>query len=1194
MKKQNPINTDKDKLRQKANAQLKKSKEQKAQNFSESEIHKLYHELQIHQIELEMQNNELIIAKDLVQEAADEKYTKLYNLSPSGYFSISKEGKIIGLNKSGATILGIEQEALINTQFDLYISDDSKQIFSKYLNSVLNSNNIETCDIILKSGNPKIKYVHLNGIVGENAEHCLVTLFDNSESKLAEIALKESEQKFKDFVNHSPNLIYKYSNLRGSLFWSDSVKSILGYSPEEIQKIPFMLINSVHPDFKALVQKAIDDDEKGTNFSIEYRIRTKSGNWIWLHNAFKNKTKVGNETIIEGYATDITARKEAELAQKISEERYRVIVETSYEGFWICDQNGKFIDVNPAFCQLVAYTREELLNMYISDIEAIESEEETKLHLAKVIELGKDRFETAHLRKDGSIVHVEIITSIIPSSNGHLVVFAHDISERKNSEKALKESELKYRFLAENISDVIWIYDISNKKFQYISPSIFQLLGYSPEELSLHGLKKFMEAETLQHIKNINRARIEEFINGTPKNYKDSVPQHCKDGTLKWVEMISKFQYATDGSIILTGVSRDVTESKSMADALHENEEHLQLLIKGTQDYYFRLKISEEGKPFMEFVSDNYYATTGKTIAQVETIESWKDIIHPDDIEMVVNSLYDIIKTGNSANFECRSIVNKNLRHIELNSFPIIDEKNGKVTYILGSVKDITLRKNAEEALLDSNKRFNTLADNLPAFVAYVNANTLEYEFVNKPYQQSFGIPIEKILGAQVKDVIGETNYQFALKHIEKVREGKTASYETVFNMIGGKRWISVNYVPDFDKNGNVASIIVLSYDITERKLVEQALFKNEIILNIVQQLSKTGGWEYDVEEQSMYWTEETYRIHEIGKPLILFGSKEHIGRGVECYNPDDRPIVLAAFNNCISKGEPYDLELPFTTFKGHHIWIKTTAKALKDSSGKITKVVGNIMDITERKNAELIIKTQNQELIKLNADKDRFITILAHDLKNPFNALMGLSELLAKNMRKYDMENIENLINVIYRTAKRTYNLLEELLLWARAQSGKLPFELQKLNLAKACDEVAEELKIAAFAKNITVSMAFMEDLNVFADINMLKTVLRNLLSNAIKFTNNGGKIDINAYQNQTKVTIAVSDNGIGMSPETVNKLFDISQTYTTKGTADETGTGLGLLLCKEFVEKHGGSISIESELGKGSSFIFTLLNPY
>ena len=161
---------------------------------------------------------------------------------------------------------------------------------------------------------------------------------------------------------------------------------------------------------------------------------------------------------------------------------------------------------------------------------------------------------------------------------------------------------------------------------------------------------------------------------------------------------------------------------------------------------------------------------------------------------------------------------------------------------------------------------------------------------------------------------------------------------------------------------------------------------------------------------------------------------------------------------------------------------------------------------------------------------------------------------------------------------------------MWARAESGKISFEPQKLNFTDIFKDILKILNPNADAKNISINYFAADGINIFADIDMFKTVLRNLISNAIKFTNKNGAINISAGQTDSNITISVSDNEIGIKPVDLTKLFDISQIHTTTGTAEETGTGLGLILCKEFVEKHGGKIWVESEYGRGSEFKFTM----
>jgi len=270
--------------------------------------------------------------------------------------------------------------------------------------------------------------------------------------------------------------------------------------------------------------------------------------------------------------------------------------------------------------------------------------------------------------------------------------------------------------------------------------------------------------------------------------------------------------------------------------------------------------------------------------------------------------------------------------------------------------------------------------------------------------------------------------------------------------------------------------------------------------------------------------------------------------------------------------------------------WVMVNGFPVTNQKGNITEIVISFSDITVQKKAELIINQQNEELKKLNADKNRFITILGHDLRSPFNSILGFSDLLLKNLHKYDIDKIEKLLKLIHQTAHRTFDLLEDLLLWTKSYSGKLTIEYQKIDFKEICTEIINNSKHQADTKAISINCFETEKIILSADINMLKTILRNLISNAIKFSNNNGQINIFTEKNQTEVTITVSDNGVGIEKDNIPKLWDFTHPISTSGTANEKGTGFGLLLCKEFVEKHGGKIWVESVVGKGSEFKFTL----
>ncbi|MFP4047286.1 MAG: tetratricopeptide repeat protein [Bacteroidales bacterium] len=246
---------------------------------------------------------------------------------------------------------------------------------------------------------------------------------------------------------------------------------------------------------------------------------------------------------------------------------------------------------------------------------------------------------------------------------------------------------------------------------------------------------------------------------------------------------------------------------------------------------------------------------------------------------------------------------------------------------------------------------------------------------------------------------------------------------------------------------------------------------------------------------------------------------------------------------------------------------------------------------ILEEKNKQLEqfnekLKQSESNLKSLNATKDKFFSIIAHDLKNPFQALLGFSEVLYKNSNTLDKDSVKEYSKAIYESSQNVYNLLENLLQWSRSQLGSIKLMPRTMNLKYSVDDILNLLQINAEEKNLDIKNLITEEETAYVDENVFSSVLRNLLNNAIKFTDDGGKIEIRSKRDNSNVIVEVSDTGRGIAKEDIEKLFHIESSITTKGTSDESGTGLGLILSKELIEKSRGRIEVESEIGKGSTF--------
>ncbi len=281
--------------------------------------------------------------------------------------------------------------------------------------------------------------------------------------------------------------------------------------------------------------------------------------------------------------------------------------------------------------------------------------------------------------------------------------------------------------------------------------------------------------------------------------------------------------------------------------------------------------------------------------------------------------------------------------------------------------------------------------------------------------------------------------------------------------------------------------------------------------------------------------------------------------------------------------------ELIFVRKGGEKFIGEFTSNVFTNSEG-LARTSMIIRDISERKKADQLLREREQKLIELNNTKDKLFSIIAHDLRSPFNNLKGLSELIITNIEQNKISKVEEYANMISSSAKNSIILLENLLKWAQSQTGQLSFEPEKIILSSLILSTIELKEPLWKTKDITIEYDSSEDLQAYADENMFRLVLRNLISNAVKFTKPGGLIRITTDYTKDHVEISVADNGVGMSQKKLENLFDIFSNKSTAGTAQEKGSGLGLVICEEFVKKNGGEIWATSEEGKGSDFRFTL----
>jgi PAS domain S-box-containing protein len=540
-------NSEASNLRKKAIGLLKKKQSNSVSQLSEPETLKLIHELEVHQIELELQNEELRLARSAEQHAA-EKYTELYDFAPSGYFTLSKEGKIIELNLCGSLMLGKERSRLINSLFGFFISDDTKPVFSLFLAKVFNSKAKETCEVTLSAKGNLPMYVYLTGIVTENTEQCIVTVIDITERKQAEEELIQSEIKFHSIFDNSPvgSVIVGLDNR--FIRCNSAFCNFLGYSENEL--IGKTIADITYPEDLELGMKELNQIVEGKidSFTLKKRYLRKDGNIVWgeisislIHDA--NNKPVYFLPVIK----DITLRKHAEELLLASEVRYRRLFESAKEGILILDaETGKIMDVNPFLIKMLSYSEEQFNEKIIWEIGlfkdiAANQEKFLELKQKKYVRYEDLPLETA----DGRKIDVEFISNIF-SVNHHKVIQCNirDITERKRSEAKLREKELQYRNLANSGMALIRTSG-TNKLCNYFNEPWLNFTGRSFEQAMDIGWAESIYPDDFDRCLKTYLTAFD-----TRQAFDMEYRLHNVSGEYRWIRDLGTPNYNSDGEFI--------------------------------------------------------------------------------------------------------------------------------------------------------------------------------------------------------------------------------------------------------------------------------------------------------------------------------------------------------------------------------------------------------------------------------------------------------------------------------------------------------------------------------------------------------------------------------------------------------------------------------------------------------------------
>jgi PAS domain S-box-containing protein len=521
-------------------------------------------------------------------------------------------------------------------------------------------------------------------------------------------------------------------------------------------------------------------------------------------------------------------------------------------------------------------------------------------------------------------------------------------------------------------------------------------------------------------------------------------------------------------------------------------------------------------------------------------------------------------------------------------SFVPVLNHNGEIETIIGYVSDLTQQKRAES---ESRKQadFLKLVINTIKTPFFVKDEEHKWVMLNDAAVEMMGKPREVLLGKSDFDLYPTEQANVFWECDELVFKTGSHSNEEMITWSDGTLHSIVTHKQLYiEKSSGKKYIVGTIHDISSYKKIEddlrasdkkyRELFNNanDFIITLEPNGKITNA------NQTLLNYLQTDLESLVQHNVFELFTEENI---VNAYAIRDK--VLKG-----SYGSPFEIEA--IGVAGQPVIYEVKASLLRENR-KIVGVQCVFSDITERREASLKLEEYNKNLLELNNSKDKFFSIIAHDLRNPYSSILGFAELLFEDLEEMSKDEIRDSLKIIRNSAKNSLNLLEDLLAWSRLETGRIPFALNKVELIDVIDEVVDVLFSLAYRKQINIINEVEPGVLLLADKNMLTTILNNLIMNAIKYTPIGGKIRIYTGEyfvksDQKFITISVADTGVGMDPELVDRLFTLNKLQSSPGTEKEQGTGLGLILSREMIEKHGGTIRVDSSPDKGSIFSFSI----
>ncbi len=753
--------------------------------------------------------------------------------------------------------------------------------------------------------------------------------------------------------------------------------------------------------------------------------------------------------------------------------------------------------------------------------------------------------------------------------------------------------EKKYKVLSELTSDASFIHHVDKKgniTTEFVGGNIEGLTGYKFEDIhKMGGREAVVIADDLSIVKN----QMKLLLENKPVTVQYRIKK--KNGEIEWLEDIGY-------SIWDEKEKRVTTIYNSIRSITREKKAYLELLEskRKYESLYNRMKIMSDNAIDMIWTKDidNKFTFVNKVVA--EKLLNAKDTDEPigknemffvnrerkkhkDDKnwftfgEECKNSDEIVLQSGKPGRFDEYGNVMGKFLYLDVYKTPLRDE-NGKIIGTAGYARDITELKKYEKELKDTVERFRNYLNFMPVAILVFDEKG-NIEDVNSAFEKLTHEKEKNLKGINIKTFIKPVNYKSFEKGMNILISHGSVNGQGTFTINKSDKFISYHGI----KLDETTYLAVL-FDITQQILTDKALKINEQRYRTVfENLPNIAVQAYDKSRKAIFWNNTSAKIYGYTKEEAL-GKKFE-----ELIIPHDKK---EAAKNLIDKwieGESIAKPGEYRRRKkdGTIFYVYSTLIQITNYLGE-KEIFALDIDLSPIKETENKLKKALTELEESNKTKDKIFSIIGHDLRSPFNSLLGFTELLSSKFHEFNEDEKLSMINILRKNSLQAFNLLNNILEWSRQQMGTISYQPSVIFIKNIFDEVINSIQINADEKDITIENNINPHHFAFVDKGTIMVVVRNLLSNAIKFTPKKGKITINSKLETPNLWVSITDTGMGMEEDVIEKLLSGQGDHISQGTEGEKGTGLGLILCKNFLEMNNGELEIESEPGNGSTFSF------